>query len=242
MILDLDAGNSRVKWRFVDTTGRTVAWGAMAAAGFSCAQLPRQTIERVRVASVQAPARQQAMAAEIETALGVAAEFAETGHEALGVRNSYQDVSRMGVDRWLAMVASFQMAAGAVCVVDAGTSMTVDCLRDDGVHVGGYIVPGPDMMVSALYQGTDRVMPYAPGLEAGTDPGTSTDAAVHNGILAMLVGLVNHALACLADGEGGRRPALVVSGGGAEHLIDRLSATAQYRRDLVLDGLALANP
>ena len=40
--------------------------------------------------------------------------------------SSYAEPERMGVDRWLVMLAAHARNEGALCVIDAGTAVTVD--------------------------------------------------------------------------------------------------------------------
>ena len=48
-------------------------------------------------------------------------------------------------------------ARGCVCVIDAGTAITLDLLTADGAHLGGYILPGADLMSRALTNATGRI-------------------------------------------------------------------------------------
>ena len=61
---------------------------------------------------------------------------------ACGLRNGYRDPAQLGVDRWLAMCAAWQQFPGSLCVVDAGTAVTIDVVAADGAHSGGLILPG----------------------------------------------------------------------------------------------------
>ena len=63
----------------------------------------------------------------------------------------------LGVDRWLALVAAWNMVRQPAVVADLGTAATLDFVAGDGRHVGGYIVPGPGLMAKALARDTARV-------------------------------------------------------------------------------------
>ena len=119
MILQLDIGNTRLKWRLVDGTN-VVDAGAIVRDGSlglpSLAQAPGQ----VWIASVAGEEQEAALRREFT---GLDVWFARSGEQACGVRNSYAQPQRMGVDRWLAMLAAWNQAGDEVCVVDAGLSL-----------------------------------------------------------------------------------------------------------------------
>lgn len=239
MILDVDAGNTRLKWRLVaPDSGEIFAWGATESADPDFSEIKHQGVDRVRLSSVLGADRQDFLERRLESVFGHRPSVAVTQQACLGVINGYSEVSRLGVDRWLAMVAAYHACRKAVCVVDVGTTMTIDCVRRDGTHEGGYIVPGFTMMERAVYGETGRVQRQ---VDLGTSelrPGRVTESAVANGQLAMLSSMVRHALGWLTDLDGST-PALVITGGDAARILDHMPGETLYRRDLVLEGLAL---
>ena len=82
---------------------------------------------------------------------------AKLGLESGSVRNGYEDIAQLGVDRWAAIVGAYTHFGSAVCIVDAGTAVTVDLVRDGGRHLGGLIVPGLQLMRSSLEQDTEDI-------------------------------------------------------------------------------------
>ena len=93
-------------------------------------------------------------------------------------------------------------------------------------------------MKSALLKNTDRVR-FDRGNVEGLEPGTSTVAAVNNGVLLSQVGAVKLALEG-ASQRAGHDYCLYICGGDGERLQQILAVEAEYRSELVLDGLALA--
>src|SRR3546814_5490867 len=59
-----------------------------------------------------------------------------------GLRNAYREPERLGVDRWLAMIAAWHTHRGAACIANAGTALTVDVIDAQGQHLGGIIAAG----------------------------------------------------------------------------------------------------
>ena len=67
------------------------------------------------------------------------------------VINGYSTFEQLGADRWAAIVGAWQLRRRALCVVDAGTAVTIDLVAASGRHQGGVIVPGLDLMRFIAY-------------------------------------------------------------------------------------------
>jgi type III pantothenate kinase len=150
------------------------------------------------------------------------------------VRSGYEDILQLGADRWFAVVAAFEHAGNAVCVVDAGTATTVDLVDAAGQHLGGFILPGVDLMMQSLLDGTGdlaRLRDRAPA-KIVLDPGKTTGSAMRNGAWLATIGLIEQARTRLPA-----ESALVVTGGQGGVLAELLGAPFNER--LVLEGLAL---
>lgn len=235
--LDLDIGNSRTKWRLAGASGSLKSPRIPALA--NAAEPP----DRVRISAV-AGARERIRAA-VEARFGVAPEFAQVSRELAGVVGCYEDPKRLGIDRWLALVAAWRFARGAVAVVDAGTAITVDLVDDRGRHQGGYIVPGVGLMRRSLAGETrDLALPQLLADQedgAFPPPGRSTDTAIAGGTLAMPIAFVDAVLARFATAS--RSGITTFLCGGDAHLLhSRLASPTRIRPNLVLDGLAIALP
>jgi type III pantothenate kinase len=240
MILDIDIGNSFLKWRYACprqgwVRGRLLT-GQLEAATFEAAQFDcwPDDISRVRVACVAGAPVEALIADYCRQRWSLVAEFARVQQEQAGVRNSYADPSRMGVDRWVAMLAGYHQAGAEVCVVDCGSAITIDFVGADGAHRGGYIVPGVRLMVSSLLVNTARVIADQAVEEFDLTPGTHTSAAVFHGINFVFDAIAQRLLVQLESDYPGA--ALLITGGDGE-LFARLAAKGEYCPDLVLDGL-----
>jgi type III pantothenate kinase len=235
VILQLDIGNSRVKWRQCD--GISVrARGFVARAElyslFDVGEpdgIPRQ----VWVSSVAGEHLEDELRQLLLKRWNLEPWFARSADVACGVRNSYAEPSRMGVDRWLAMLAAWADARREVCIVDAGSALTIDFVRASGQHLGGYILPGLDSMERALLQDTDRVR-FSDAARDQFSPGISTEEAVYNGLFLSQAGAV-----ALAMKHFGADCALYFTGGNGANLCRRLELGGNFVEDLVLDGLQL---
>lgn len=239
VVLQIDVGNSALKWRLV-CGDQLLARGAYASAGdASPPDLPRLDVRpsAVHVASVAATSVELQLAERIRQCWSLEPWFARSGGESLGLRNSYAEPERMGVDRWLAMLAGWYPRRERVCVVDAGSALTIDIVAANGQHEGGYILPGSALMQLALLRDTQRVR-FDEVVEATLEPGTSTAEAVSHGAALGQCGAVK--LALVLAGDQAAAPRLVVAGGGGEALVRLLGEKAELCPDLVFEGLALA--
>lgn len=257
-VLDLDLGNTRLKWRY-SSCGKVIEEGAAAWGSTDEIPVDAPRLDRIRVASVVASARLEALVRSCRERWQVEVELARVIRERAGVRQGYRDESRLGVDRWLALLAAHHTTDSDCVVVSCGTAVTVDLLTRLGDHLGGYIVPGFEMMRSSLFAGTNAVKLEKLKPPNSLSPGRDTIPAVTHGLILMIKSLVekaaadlnsaaadlNIAAAGLTNSAGGG-PTLVVTGGDGELLAPFLGAGAStnvlYRPNLVLDGLALALP
>jgi len=149
------------------------------------------------------------------------------------VRIAYAEPRRLGVDRFLALLAAHARGAQPWLIVGVGTALTVDLLDADGVHHGGRIAPSPTLMREAL-QARAPQLPATGG--AYVEFADDTLDALASGCDGAALALVERSLAA-AQARLGTRPALLLHGGGVDSLQVQF-ADAQVAPDLVLEGLA----
>lgn len=237
----VDLGNTRVKWALL-RDGALGPASAVVHAGVGIAAalrpswgaLPRPG--RVLVGSVAGTARDDELRRLCRELWACEPELVAAVAQAAGVTSGYDSPDRLGVDRWLALLAAHADRRGAACVVDCGTAVTIDLLDAAGRHRGGLILPGLGLMRDCLLSRT-RIPPVAPP-QARADLGRDTGAAIANGALLAIAGAVRETLARATD-PCGSIPRLVVAGGDAAALAALFGATAELRPDLVLEGLAV---
>lgn len=147
MILELDCGNSLIKWRVIEGASRSVAGGLAESDDALVEQLTSQQalpVRACRLVSVRSEQETSQLVARLEQLFPVSALVASSGKQLAGVRNGYLDYQRLGLDRWLALVAAHHLAKKACLVIDLGTAVTSDLVAADGVHLGGLHMPGHD--------------------------------------------------------------------------------------------------
>lgn len=250
VILEIDMGNTRSKWRL--RNGQAVLDRGMCASEIfpdtalsSHPLVVSKAVERILVAAVCEEVVFERAIQVLRAAIQAPLEkLVTTARSAHGVSCAYARPAAMGVDRWLAVLAAHgqrdPLAAGAM-VVSCGTAVTMDFVRADGVHDGGYILPGLFMMREALLSGTGRIRFESSAFGLQRTPGDSTASAVQNGAVhAVLSTLERSRVDCEKRWSG--KVELWLTGGDASWLCDGVEKPCRYVEDLVLDGLRYAIP
>lgn len=233
MILCIDSGNSRIKFGFW-AAGAWSREGSVNHADISVLERLRQdwpVPERIMLANVAGAAAEAALRHALGdwgSRLTVVSASAAAG----GVRNGYRNPAQLGVDRWCALIGARALSRGALLVVMAGTATTIDSLDDSGRFLGGLILPGQQLMLSALAQKTAD-LPLARGCHA--DWPQSTDDAIVTGVIEAQAGAIERAWARLPGTD--RR--CLISGGNAALLVKHLVIPVQQADNLPMRGLAL---
>lgn len=244
MILVVDIGNTRVKWACVSGRGLVNPGEAVheRIPGVALESLSEATSgrpDRVVAVNVAGEGFVAAFTDMVKRRWDLAPEFVTTEHRGHGIRCAYTDPSRMGSDRWVALIAGFRLAAGAACVIDAGTAVTLDAVDSSGRHLGGLILAGSRVIAAALDRQTsgigETLGPSRPGQGAAV-LGSSTDEAVAKGAMLGLAGALDRAVAAVT-GELDEQPAVYLTGGDAARLSPWLETSCEYRPHLVLEGL-----
>lgn len=148
-----------------------------------------------------------------------------------GIKNAYQQPEKLGVDRWLALLASRKLYPFSTCIVDCGTAVTIDLLDIDGQHLGGIIAPGLTLMKESLAQGAEDLEFFEQQFPVGL--ADNTEAAIYNGTLFSIVGLIEN---FMFKNQGFQ---VILTGGDAETVAKELPMHSVIQADLVLQGLAV---
>ncbi|PWY40648.1 pantothenate kinase [Pseudomonas sp. RW409] len=247
MILELDCGNSFIKWRVLNNAALGVfaegVVGSDDALVGHLRALNGLVLSRCRLVSVRTVEETNKLTSMLVQAFGVSVVCAAPAKEMAGVRNGYEEFERLGLDRWLAMLGGFRLATGACLVLDFGTAVTADFIAADGEHLGGFICPGMPLMRNQLRTHTRRIRYDDLSAERALEsllPGRTTVEAVERGCSLMLRGFVLTQLE-LARDYWGEDFVVFLTGGDAE-LVSGVVPQGRVVPDLVFVGLAMACP
>ena len=236
--LFIDKGNTALKWQLV-------AQASLVQAGVVSNErlledewktLATQRLSGIYVSSVGSDEFRAELIKWAEKNAQPLPVFIESTDEICGVLNAYKQPERLGIDRWLAMIAAHNKYSGTVCIVDSGTALTMDFVLASGEHLGGFIVPGAALMKRSLLDNTQKIQLDDKAKQGQL--GKSTSEAVNFGIEQMLQAFVQGKV-LEVESKYQQKVTVVLTGGHASDLMDRLCVSVELEKDLVLQGLKL---
>jgi type III pantothenate kinase len=148
---------------------------------------------------------------------------------------------QIGTDRLCAAVAAFDRLGVACVVADFGSAITIDCVGDSGVFLGGAIMPGLAMSAQTLGDKTAQL----PVVELSRPEwvyGKDTRQAIIGGLVFGARGALRELTEIYAAALG-HWPVVVITGGDAQ-LICPAPAESEFVQaivpDLTIRGIAAA--
>jgi len=242
--LAIDVGNTRLKWALFDAAHPGAAVHAqgveflehierLSEGPWSGLPAPSQMLGCV----VAGDAVRRRVAEQMEL-WDVAPQWVVSSSEEAGVVNGYEHPTRLGADRWVAMIGArhHMLAAGSVrplIVVMVGTAVTVDALDASGRFLGGLILPGHGIMLRALEIGTAGL--HVPTGEVRPFPSNTSDALTSGGTYA-IAGAVERMYQHLLT-HSGQPPACIMTGGAGWKMAPSMVRPFELVENLIFDGL-----
>jgi type III pantothenate kinase len=165
-----------------------------------------------------------------------------------GVRNGYDSPTRLGADRWVAMIGARQhmldrlqgpkyagspIGARPMVVVMVGTAVTVDALDTEGQFLGGLILPGHGIMLKSLQAGTAGL--HVPTGSVCDFPTNTSDALTSGGTYA-IAGAIERMFSALQH-RCGIKPWCYVAGGAGWKMTQHIPVPHELIESLVFEGL-----
>ncbi|MFT4192555.1 MAG: type III pantothenate kinase [Comamonas sp.] len=245
--LAIDIGNTRLKWTLYDAprVGATLlAHGAIFL----------ENIDRLAESdwrSLPVPARMlgcnvagEAVRHRVEEQLelwDLQPSWVHSSAQEGDLVNGYDHPTRLGADRWVAMIGARQrmldatrgQAVRPLILVMVGTAVTVEAIDADGRFLGGLILPGHGMMLRALESGTAGLR--VPTGDVVPFPTNTSDALTSGGTYA-IAGAVQCMTAHLRQ-HSRAEPLLYMTGGAGWKMLPHLQGQFDLVESLVFDGL-----
>lgn len=193
---------------------------------------------RVWIASVASAERAAKVREALDSIRIRHVEWLRTPRGAGGVINRYAKPERLGIDRFLAMLAAHRRANGICVVIGCGTALTLDAVAADGMHAEGMIALSPERMLQTLHAAT-AIADRNPDAFA-TDVSDDTAAALQAGCWASAGALVEWFVA--RSRKSANTEHVWLHGGWAGRLNEWLArdgCRVELLDDAVLHGLAI---
>jgi len=249
MYLLVDWGNTRLKYLIIDhlslliEDGNRVESYVANSADDLIANVETAEISQVLVASVRDKNDNLKLQSRFDK-LGLSCLFAKSSHHAAGVSCAYQNPELLGIDRWLAVIGAYhkQYTTG---VFDLGSAVTLDVVNDQGIHLGGHIIPGRKLIQQSLSLTANVKIQNIMENQMNFKLGVSTDECVNFGIDNMLAGYLMN---CIKQSEQEYQvDRWLITGGDADIWLEYFRQDANgpkitqlvHRPNLVFRGLAL---
>jgi type III pantothenate kinase len=243
--LAIDIGNTRLKWALyprAEQGAQPLAGGAEflenidKLADAHWAQLGRP--DRMLGCSVAADAVKRRVEEQMEELWDVPAHWVVASAAEAGVVNGYDHPTRLGSDRWVAMIgARHRMLAHGparpMVVVMIGTAVTVEAVDTHGKFLGGFILPGHGIMLRALESGTAGL--HVPTGEVREFPTNTSDALTSGGTFA-IAGAIERMVQHVRR-HCGAEPACYMTGGAGWKMAPHMGHPFELVESLIFDGL-----
>lgn len=233
MNLLIDVGNTRVKYCY--TNINTLTEVKTCQANDFISMLDAAVIKQILLVAVSnQPFCQQLL--QWATMHNINCRQLHTEKTAFGITNSYDEHHKMGADRWLAVLGAESLFPNMnLLIVDSGTATTIDILDANKQHRGGWIIPGIDLMMNALFNSTDKVKGQAKQIST-LGFGTNTCDSVNFGCWATTTAAVHGAMV-MNNNNGLPIDKLILTGGNASELERLGSFQADVVDNLVFKGM-----
>ena len=233
----IDIGNTRIKW-CTEKDGRLSKVQALSYKQTDIATELKQQwsdLEEPTVLAVSSVAAEQVLLHITEIAKNNWPKshllVAKSSAYACSVSNAYQQPEKLGIDRWLGLLALHHYYPGNSCIVDCGTAITIDFIDEKGLHLGGVISPGLQLMRQSLLMGTEDLLLIEQEDLQGL--ANNTESAICAGTLYATSGLIEKVVKNNPDG------AIILTGGDATLLSKYLGFKLLVDPDFILKGLSI---
>lgn len=155
-----------------------------------------------------------------------------------GLSNGYDFPTRLGADRWVAMIGAWhrmlaQGPARPIVVAMVGTAVTVEAIDAGGRFLGGLILPGHGIMLRALESGTAGL--HVPTGDVREFPTNTSDALTSGGTYA-IAGAMDRMVQNLRS-HCGSEPKCFMTGGAGWKMAPSLATPFELVDNLIFDGL-----
>ena len=242
--LAIDVGNTRLKWALYQAPrpgSAVIAQGAeflenidKLADGPWSALTPPSTMLGCIVAGDAARRRVE----EQMELWDVPARWVVASEAEAGLTNGYDYPTRLGADRWVAMIGAWQRMraqgpARPIVVAMVGTAVTVEAIDASGRFLGGLILPGHGIMLRALESGTAGL--HVPTGDVRDFPTNTSDALTSGGTYA-IAGAMERMVQNLRK-QCGSEPKCFMTGGAGWKMAPSLTTPFELVDNLIFDGL-----
>ncbi len=192
-----------------------------------------KAIDAVAVASV-APKIGQVYRSMSEEYLGMTPLFVHG--DIPGFTSVFERPHEIGADRVCDAVAGFAKFGGPLIILDFGTAITLEALDEQGVYLGGSILPGLQTSAEMLKSAT-ALLPEARLVVPDHVIATNTDYAIRAGLLWGSIDGLRGVIGRMREEMGAPSAKVIATGGQAHIIADHIPEIHSIEPNLVLEGI-----
>jgi len=156
----------------------------------------------------------------------------------LPIETAVDDNMEVGTDRLVSAAAAFAVVEDAAVVADFGTAVTIDLVDEQGVFLGGCILPGFELSAKALSEGTAK-LPKVQVKRPKDAIGANTTEAINCGLYYSALGALEMVVRRYAE-QIGKWPQVILTGGAADVIKDDCEFVDSWVPNLAVKGVILA--
>ena len=159
--------------------------------------------------------------------------------------NKYDDYTKLGVDRWLSIIAAHGLYPNTTnIVIGCGSATTLDIIYNNQ-FIGGYIIPGISYMQKSLIENTERIKNiYNPNnIDINLNinnikPSTNTNSCINNGIIISQISFIEKSIFSFIKTQDIVEYNCIIYGGCAKQICPFISFPHLVFDNMVILGLA----
>lgn len=249
MLLTIDVGNTNVTlgvfeeeqllgtFRMTTKTPRTSDEYGFAICGIlEHRNLDPKKIEAVIIASV-VPDIMHSLGSAIIKYLEVRPLVVSAGIKT-GIRIVTENPKEIGPDRIVDAVAGYELAKGAVIVVDFGTATTYDLIGPKGTFEAGITAPGIETAARSLWGGA-AMLPAIEIRKPASILAKETISSMQAGLVYGAIGQTEYIIDKIKEESGYKDVKVIATGGLGKIIASETKHIDIYDPDLTLTGLRL---
>ncbi|MDW3094088.1 MAG: type III pantothenate kinase [Gammaproteobacteria bacterium] len=243
MKLLFDFGNTCCKWAYLENQQlqKVTAYSYKSESSADRVHevinhVPFATVKEIHAVSVLGGNFEQKFCSQVLKLSEIETKFHLSKLNGFGVLLAYSDPLSYGADRYAALVAAHHKMPGAKIIVDCGTATTIDVIDKQGQHLGGLIIPGVELMCSALVKKASGISTEKQTNLTHLFNDNTADAFYSGSVLTHRYGVC--AIIEEIQHEIGQHATILITGGQSDMISH---AIEQYLDcpNLVLEGLAI---
>ncbi|MCD6423067.1 MAG: type III pantothenate kinase [Elusimicrobia bacterium] len=146
----------------------------------------------------------------------------------------YKTPQTLGSDRIANFLGAISKQKPPLIIIDIGSAITCDIVNKKGEFLGGFILPGVEMCLEALYKKT-ALLPHLKFRKIRKIYGDKTKNAILLGVFNALTGGIQRCIRVLKRKFPDAK--VIVTGGGYQVFKNVISFKHTYRKNLTLEGL-----